>query len=556
MTRPKLTIGMPHYDDWSGVWATIQSIRIHHRDVVPECEIIVVDNNPSSPEGKRTKRFVEEDVAIGGGVNARYIPASESVGSAAPKNRVFAEASGDAVLCMDCHVLFEPGTIRKLIQYHEAHPDTRDLLQGPVYMDNLRQWPDHFNDVWGDDTMWGTWGHDPRSQNIDGPPYEIPAMGMGVFSCRRDAWLGYNPAFRGFGGEEWYIHEKFRQHGAKCWCLPFLRWLHCFEHPRKPFPNTYEDRAWNYIVGHTELGLSLSRPRKVFVGGKKVSVPRWRRMISDAGTIDVTDEPDTEPNSLEEYYQVAARTPSDINEHLPKLREMASQCQHVTEFGTREGVSTTALLAGQPARIVSYDLQDFGTRDNLDPFRGITILDFRIGDSRKVDIEPTDMLLIDTVHTSRQLFMEMMRHADQVKRWFVLHDTHTFGEIGEHGQPGLLVALRRFMRHSGCCWSVVYHSRKNNGLTVLSRDPADVPVATETLRSQFARAVAKHEQNPRYDVPAHVMRLRLQHCQQCDQRDGCRCEVAQEAITPHAVQREWWCPLGKWYSQMRDSVPV
>ena len=46
--------------------------------------------------------------------------------------------------------------------------------------------------------------------------------------------------FREFGGEEWYIHEKYRQAGAKCLCLPFLRWQHRFADPAA---GRREDRA-------------------------------------------------------------------------------------------------------------------------------------------------------------------------------------------------------------------------------------------------------------------------------------------------------------------------
>ena len=68
--------------------------------------------------------------------------------------------------------------------------------------------------------MWGIWATDPRGVDPEGEPFEIPMQGMGVFSCRKEAWLGFNPAFRGFGGEEGYIHEKFRQarSAAACAC--------------------------------------------------------------------------------------------------------------------------------------------------------------------------------------------------------------------------------------------------------------------------------------------------------------------------------------------------
>jgi hypothetical protein len=79
--------------------------------------------------------------------------------------------------------------------------------------------------------MWGIWATDRRGKDPEGDPFEIPMQGMGVFSCRKGAWPGFNPMFRGFGGEEGYIHEKFRQAGGRCLCLPWLRWTHRFGRP-------------------------------------------------------------------------------------------------------------------------------------------------------------------------------------------------------------------------------------------------------------------------------------------------------------------------------------
>jgi hypothetical protein len=100
----------------------------------------------------------------------------------------------------------------------------------------------------------------------DAAPYEIPMMGLGLFACRREAWLGFNPEFRGFGGEEGYIHEKYRQAGRKTLCLPFLKWLHYF-HTRDgkvtaPYAPQLADKVHNYEVGFAELGLDPAPMRQ------------------------------------------------------------------------------------------------------------------------------------------------------------------------------------------------------------------------------------------------------------------------------------------------------
>jgi hypothetical protein len=104
--------------------------------------------------------------------------------------------------------------------------------------------------------MLGVWDDSGLAADPDAPPFEVPMQGMGLFACRRGAWPGFNEAFRGFGGEEGYIHEKFRRAGARTLCLPFLRWVHRFNRPTGvPYRNILEDRIWNYLVGFREFDL-------------------------------------------------------------------------------------------------------------------------------------------------------------------------------------------------------------------------------------------------------------------------------------------------------------
>ena len=105
------------------------------------------------------------------------------------------------------------------------------------------QWRDH---------MFGTW---ECGKLKDDKPFEIPMHGLGIFACKADAWLGFNEKFSGFGGEEGYIHEKFKQAGHKIWCLPFLKWVHRFQRPRGVhYPLELKDRVRNYFIGFLELG--------------------------------------------------------------------------------------------------------------------------------------------------------------------------------------------------------------------------------------------------------------------------------------------------------------
>lgn len=242
----ELTIGMATYQDFDGVYFTLQALRMYHD--LENTEILVIDNYGC----RDTRNLVE------GWINGRYILAKEVVGTAKPRDLIFGEAKGDAVLCCDCHVLFAAGVISRLKKYYREHPETNDLIQGPLVYDDGKLISTHFEPLWRDQ-MWGTWSTDPRGLDPENEPFDIPMQGLGVFSCRRSSWLGFNPRFRGFGGEEGYIHEKFRLQGSRCLCVPWLRWMHRFGRPGgPPFPLYIEDKLRNYVIGHSELGWDIT----------------------------------------------------------------------------------------------------------------------------------------------------------------------------------------------------------------------------------------------------------------------------------------------------------
>lgn len=237
----ELTIGMATYKDFDGVYFTLQALQLYHD--LQDTELLVVDNYGCED----TRQFVE------GWSHGRYVLATEAGGTAAPRDRVFREAQGEAVLCCDSHVLFAPNAISRLKAYYREHPDSQDLIQGPMLYDDAQLISTHLEPEWREQ-FWGTWATDPRGQDPEGAPFDIPMQGLGTFSCRKDAWLGFNARFRGFGGEEGYIHEKFRRAGRRCLCLPALRWMHRFGRPGGvPYTLTIQDKFRNYLIGHAEL---------------------------------------------------------------------------------------------------------------------------------------------------------------------------------------------------------------------------------------------------------------------------------------------------------------
>jgi hypothetical protein len=236
------TLGMATYDDYEGVYFTIQSARLHNPEI---SEIILIDNNPTSKHGDLCKKLMDWQTKE---CKLKYIPYTDKKSSFS-KGEVFKHATNEYVVIIDCHVLLFPNAIKSLKEYYLNDHKPYDFIQGPLCYDDLESYSTHLDRVWRTN-FYGTWATSDSKEKY----FEIPAMGMGCFSCKKNEWLGFNPLFKGFGGEEYYIHDKYKKHGGRCICLSDFKWTHRFNRPNGiPFPNILEDRCYNYFIGRFEL---------------------------------------------------------------------------------------------------------------------------------------------------------------------------------------------------------------------------------------------------------------------------------------------------------------
>jgi hypothetical protein len=180
-------------------------------------------------------------------------------------------------------------------------------------------------------------------------------------------------------------------------------------------------------------------------------------------------------STINNFLEEKKATPGDINQHLDTLKKYASECESLVEFGVGRIVSTWALLAGKPKRMVSYDINDpivHGSNIQIVysacKEEGIEY-DFIKDSTLNAKIAECDLLFIDSLHTYKQLSEELKLHGDLVKKYIIFHDTETFGAIGEDGsRPGLKQAITDFLDIKKD-WSIDFHATYNNGLTVLKR---------------------------------------------------------------------------------------
>lgn len=500
-----LTIGMASYDDFDRLRDTIQAIRFYQRNLF-NYELVVVHNNPDSEDGKATKAWVE-GWANNAGTVARYFGLPHPVGTSAPRDMIFQVAEGRVVCVLDPHVMVALGAYTKILQYFADNPGSKDIVSGPVIFEALLEGASHLDDVWRGE-MWGTWGWDARAADARAEPFEVWGQGLGLFAMLKSEWPGFNKHATGFGGEEGYIHEKVRARGGKAICLPAARWIHAWSEsrpgPRKTayFAPRYK-KVRNYVLEFGELGRSLDPIYQHFVvphteqrDGKDVEVSwmtekNWLHLIANpveheqepgvveptARVVSMLPQPPEKLETAQELYHWAVTNPRDLNEHLPRLRALASEVNHATEFGKRRE-STLALLAGFPDTLMSYNLEDeWNSRFHraaqiYGKFKKMHTAGAAASDSLAVDIEETDLLFLDTYHNAARLWQELTKHAGKVRRWIVLHDTSYYGETGDDGKAGLMVAVRAWVKQRPD-WFITFRTDQQFGLTILSRDERD-----------------------------------------------------------------------------------
>lgn len=193
-------------------------------------------------------------------------------------------------------------------------------------------------------------------------------------------------------------------------------------------------------------------------------------------------------------YKHLCGTASDINEHLPTLREYASECQHITECGVRSAISSYAFadaLLGRPnTKLVQVDPQshpnivNFGNECKAESINVV----FHNQSDLECPLEKTDLLFIDTWHVYGQLKRELARWHMHAHKYIILHDTTVDEWQGEtirvgwdatkqsresgipvnEIQKGLWPAVVEFLSDHPE-WKLHRRFTNNNGLTILRR---------------------------------------------------------------------------------------
>ncbi len=429
MTTPLITVGMAHHSDFNGAYFSLTSLRMHQDMTSDELELVVVDNSPQNAHGQELAKFCAKLR------NCKYVPLPNLIGTSAPRNRVFSEASAPIVVCMDCHVLLKPDALISLRGWLE--PYSRDMVTGPMLAADGSVYGTHWNDQWREQ-MWGTWGTvwqcgcaekdalrfsfilmNGKIQCVtlvlqlpattcpacgeDLPAlsdwktagetlrkadyfdigkrhtaFEIPGMGLGCFAMRKDAWVGFHPDARGFGGEEMWVHAKVRKAGGRVMCAPWFAWSHRTERVGGvPYPLRRMDRVRNYILEFREMEWDLAPIKDHFVGGGFISEQQWESAERYGHEPPELTPVPPEEQTLDTLYAEWV----NLDPRGTLIHDLARAASHVTIIGG-DGLRWEAFAgAARPDTIVSWSR----TRETRHPNPSINDIITRTETSRSAE---------------------------------------------------------------------------------------------------------------------------------------------------------------------------
>lgn len=197
---------------------------------------------------------------------------------------------------------------------------------------------------------------------------------------------------------------------------------------------------------------------------------------------------------LRRMYEGVCQNPFDVHEHIPILRQLAYECSSVVEIGVRSIVSTWGLIMGlsenscSPKSYIGIDLEfppaeSLKLVKSLSENQGIDFSFWRVNDLH-IQIEPTDLLFIDSLHTYCHLTYELETFSPNVRKYICIHDTsHPWenqddneyhGDYSEYPafydrqKRGLWPAVVDFLdKHPE--WILLERRMNNHGFTILKR---------------------------------------------------------------------------------------
>ncbi len=201
--------------------------------------------------------------------------------------------------------------------------------------------------------------------------------------------------------------------------------------------------------------------------------------------------------NLERRAQEESQRPGDINEHLQRIKEIASECSTACELGAgRTSGSLCSIAAGLLKAEVGKRRLYYCNPDEFDigfvvqqcVMNDIPIKIYQNNIFTLEFDESIEMLMIDSNHFYGQMLLELNKIGKNTKKYIVLHDTFIDRDIsscircGENTKEiakkynlkrfdverGVRPAIDKFLSENPE-WKIKEEHTNNNGLMIIER---------------------------------------------------------------------------------------
>jgi hypothetical protein len=273
---------------------------------------------------------------------------------------------------------------------------------------------------------------------------------------------------------------------------------------------------------------------------------------------------------IEQQFDILAKIPSDCNEHLSTIRsyvarsaedrlEGASVQEHeplgVYIDAHRADDYLVAALAGMA--MAGQKKVEIITKQAVNTYQVLMAINAFERKHGQVRLRLTDhehgqiaVGILDPIPHTKPVMADCLEQASRfVEDFLIIHDTITYGEIGEDSGVGngIMPAIREFLKKHRE-WTAIETFPNNNGLLILAkpdRYKAKLPPSVKVAWN-FAKSVAGIIGSGVKQVSEEEFQARVAVCDTCRFRINNRCGQCGCFIEAKAVFAHEQCPLGYW----------
>jgi len=154
----------------------------------------------------------------------------------------------------------------------------------------------------------------------------------------------------------------------------------------------------------------------------------------------------------------------DFSSRMDAMQNLFKDVKTITELGTFQGCSTSAWLKLRPKKLITIDIKPYLDKDIFEiAAKEIGVhFEYIIADDMTINIEPCDLLFIDTSHTEEHTYQELKRHGNKALKYIAFHDV-------VEPKHQTMLGIKRYLQENINKWEIFYKDLVGDGFLVLKK---------------------------------------------------------------------------------------